>query len=188
MKKLFVAILVALMVSTVPVMASVAHVKADASLEELQIRLANGYGLTITSGDWIPANGAAWRKLYALQDGERIAILLQWEDRSGSWITVAAEKQQMGVAETIAYLQAQMHVAITRYGINKTSFGFRAIGLKKGDTIIVRQKIRGQRKLAATQVLAKDGWHWVKRRANVAYATVTVYHYGRIAAEKTIRF
>ena len=165
------------MIMAMPTMASVARVRADECLEDLQIRLANDYGLSVASNEWVctNANDVNWRKVYVSQNGRRIAILLQWDDCRDSWFTLSTQQERMSVTGVIEYLQTQMCAMVTRTGVNARKFGFRIVGAKPGDRVVIWLASADGSMLSETKMIARDGWHWLPRRKGAARAVITIF-------------
>lgn len=191
MTKITVIVMAAIIIATssVPAMASVAHVEADSDLRDLQILAAHDYGVTITHNKWVQGNDAWWRKVYATQGGRRIAILLQWESYNGlRWFTVSTKDQRMNIGKANAYLGTQIYPTIVSVSVNEKSFGFRLKGTKDGDYVVIRQfSADGRRAIENVRSQARNGSWWFSRKKRAVRAVVEV-HCGSGETIRNIRF
>ena len=157
----------------VPVAASVPNDRTETELNSLRME-AHKYGLSVTNGNWIQANGVKWRKVYVAQANTHLQILLQWDDYDKMWFTISTKTKHMSIPEVIKYLRTIMKPTIVKTSLNFRDFGFRVEGVTSRDRVIVYQIRPNGQTVTKVQAIAHNGWWWYSRNNRASRAIVKI--------------
>ena len=179
MRKMLIMVL-AVMLMAMPMTAQAAISRPGANeVEELEIRLCNELGMQLQAGSW----RGDWRRLWVTFDKRPVVAIEQNLDGS-FW----QENRPIEIADALNLAREAAPIGVSRFGINRSSIGFRLVGVRPGDTATIRQYALAGKTVKIAHLGAANGWTWIPREPRATRVVVQIRRRGVLVLSKNIHF